>query len=388
MKVIHEVSPQSQSVRSYEAVDASEGAFSEKWLQETLRRHPDVLPTDDIEPAFHPLIPIGREVHTEAGPIDDLFISYAGYLVVVETKLWRNPEARREVIAQLLDYASALARFTYDQVDAATCEYVKKYEGETCASLEEWVESRGGPVDAGFQSRVSRNLKQGRFLLLVVTDEERPAVADMLRRLSAQAWLPINIAVIVVRPFRKEGDPNLLLVPQILGRTEIVERTAVEITVNGATHQVVVEKNRSTEQPSGRTPLTSEVAFWELLRDRSPESEQPGHLLIDSFRRDEFELRLGEGSLIVDALIPDTDTTVPMFFLKSNGKVVFWPRTFARRTKAAHVDDAVGDDYSVGMLRLLGGTTKLGAYRPVQQVSASDLLELAVTFYRRATATS
>ena len=42
-----------------------------------------------------------------------------GYLTLVETKLWRNPEARRTVVAQIIDYASHLSTWTYDELRQA-----------------------------------------------------------------------------------------------------------------------------------------------------------------------------------------------------------------------------------------------------------------------------
>ena len=65
-----------------------------------------------------PIVSLGREIPTAAGPIDNLFLSRNGYLVVVETKLWSNPEARRQVVAQLLDYAAQLRKWRYSNLDA------------------------------------------------------------------------------------------------------------------------------------------------------------------------------------------------------------------------------------------------------------------------------
>ena len=98
-------------------IGEQEGAYQEAWLQELLRQHPDILPAADIEPVFHPLISIGCEVGTDTGSIDNLFISPRGYLVLVETKLWRNPQAKREVVAQAIDYAASLSRWTYSKLD-------------------------------------------------------------------------------------------------------------------------------------------------------------------------------------------------------------------------------------------------------------------------------
>jgi hypothetical protein len=38
---------------------------------------------------------------------------------VVVTKLWRNPESRRAVVTQALDYAAAVSRMTYAEFEQA-----------------------------------------------------------------------------------------------------------------------------------------------------------------------------------------------------------------------------------------------------------------------------
>jgi len=54
-----------------------------------------------------------------AGSLDNLFITREGQLVLVEAKLWRNPEARRKVVAQALDYAAAVFRMSYGELESA-----------------------------------------------------------------------------------------------------------------------------------------------------------------------------------------------------------------------------------------------------------------------------
>jgi len=83
------------------------GEYNEAWLQGLIHAHPEILPVSQIEPGFAALIPAAREVACGHGYIDNLFVTPAGDIVLVETKLWRNGEARREVIAQALDYVSA-----------------------------------------------------------------------------------------------------------------------------------------------------------------------------------------------------------------------------------------------------------------------------------------
>ena len=51
------------------------------------------------------------ELKTPAGPIDNFMVTPSGLPVLVECKLWRNPEARRQVVGQILDYAKELSRW-------------------------------------------------------------------------------------------------------------------------------------------------------------------------------------------------------------------------------------------------------------------------------------
>ena len=70
-------------------------AYDEAWLQELLFRNPELLPIGEIDEAFEPVIPLCRELPTDAGPVDIAYVSESGRLTLVECKLWKNPEARR-----------------------------------------------------------------------------------------------------------------------------------------------------------------------------------------------------------------------------------------------------------------------------------------------------
>ena len=92
--------------------------IGEDWLQNVLDAAPDILPISVIDDRVQGgLVSLGREIGTPAGSIDNLFLSTDGYLVVVETKLWRNPDARRSVIAQILDYAAHVRQWDYTQIE-------------------------------------------------------------------------------------------------------------------------------------------------------------------------------------------------------------------------------------------------------------------------------
>jgi hypothetical protein len=99
--------------------DNSAADYSESWLQDLLYRFPRALPIDEIDDGFSGLIPVCKEMNTPAGAIDVVYITPSGRLVIVEAKLWRNPEARRKVVGQILHYAKALSHWDFDTLDAA-----------------------------------------------------------------------------------------------------------------------------------------------------------------------------------------------------------------------------------------------------------------------------
>lgn len=175
---------------------AGDRPYDESWLQELIRSHPDILPVAEIEPVFSPLAPVGREVMTDSGPIDNLFVSHRGYLVLVETKLWRNPEARREVVAQAIDYGSSLAKWNYARLNESVRAYTREYEGGE-ADLADWVEKRLGPVEGGksfFEGSVAKNLRLGRFLTLIVGDKIRQSVVEMASYVNKFPGLAMDVA--------------------------------------------------------------------------------------------------------------------------------------------------------------------------------------------------
>src|ERR1700686_1798926 len=81
------------------------GTYDERWLQDLLYAHADLMPIDEIEPVFSGAAAVCRELPTPGGPLDLVYVNEHGLLTLVECKLWRNPEARRQVVGQILDYA-------------------------------------------------------------------------------------------------------------------------------------------------------------------------------------------------------------------------------------------------------------------------------------------
>jgi len=213
-------------------VPFDERTVQEGWLQDLLERHPELLPVEDIEPAFAPLIPIGREVSTPAGSIDNLFINPDGYVTLVETKLWRNPEARRQVVAQILDYAKEVSLWDYDQLDGHIRAAARQRRRQDAGPYEMAKASgAAGDLDeAQFVDRVTRNLRRGRLLLIIAGDGIRESVEAMAEYLQQTPQLQFTLALVELLTYQlSPGSAALLVVPQVVARTKEIFRAVVRV---------------------------------------------------------------------------------------------------------------------------------------------------------------
>ena len=115
--------------------------FDERFLQELLVSSPQLLPVSSLRPDVGELICIGREVPTRnSGTMDNLYLSTGGYIVLVETKLWRNPEARRAVVSQVLDYVKDLATRDFEWLNTVWKRFVSDRGLKKCSLLDSVLE--------------------------------------------------------------------------------------------------------------------------------------------------------------------------------------------------------------------------------------------------------
>lgn len=331
---------------------ADERPYDESWLQELIRVHPDVLPVAEIEPVFAPLVPIGREVATDSGPIDNLFVSHRGYLVLVETKLWRNPEARREVVAQAIDYGSSLSKWNYERLNESVRAYTRRHEDEEM-DLVDWVEKRVEPVTGGrafFEESVAKNLKLGRFLTLVVGDRIRQPVVEMVSYVNRFPGLAMDVALVELQCFwlEEKGEWPLLVVPRIVARTEIIERSVVQVTVTqGAEPAVEVRQEKAAEKGKarGRVSLTEE-AFWELLREQTLGAYDPAYRLISEYKgRDGIEVSPSETSVAVRLNVQGTGQQVSLFYVNKKGGLNVWTKFIREKLASLGLPPEAGEYY-------------------------------------------
>jgi hypothetical protein len=150
--------------------------------------------------------------------------------VVVEAKLWRNPESRRKVIGQILDYAKEISRFSFDSLDGAVRAARRKMDGEDPPrGLVDIVSSAVRDLDeARFRDAVARNLRRGEMLLLIVGDGIKEGVGAITDFLEGHASLHFTFGLVEMAIFQMP-DGGQLVQPRVLAQSTIVRRVVVEL---------------------------------------------------------------------------------------------------------------------------------------------------------------
>lgn len=252
----------------YSAGAAAAAAYTEKWLQELIQRCPEVLPTAEIEPGFGQLIPVAMEVSCGHGWIDNLFVTAEGGIVLVETKLWRNPESRRTVVSQALDYAAALSRVSYAEFERAILAAQTSADEAKPSSLYAIVSDQADALEeSAFIDALSLNLRRGRMLVIAAGDgirTEAEALADLLQ---SHAGARFTFALVAIELFRAPDD-QILAVPRTIAKTVLIERGVVRVEEG----RVVVEPLATGSAGHGVTPprtTMTEELFLELMDKRS-----------------------------------------------------------------------------------------------------------------------
>lgn len=212
--------------RRLERVSLADKSFKEDWLQKLIFDAPSILPIDSIEPALGDIVAVAREVPCGHGFIDNLYITPTGGLVLVEAKLWRNPQARREVVAQALDYVAALTTMGYEAFEQSC----RKGTGMQAKSLHALVAARGDALEEpAFIDAVSRNLALGRMLVLLVGDGIRTETETLANMLESHAGAHFTLGLIELGIWRDPAGQDLVVMPTTIARTVMLTRGIVTI---------------------------------------------------------------------------------------------------------------------------------------------------------------
>lgn len=210
-------------------------------FQELIAQYPNLLAIDADNP--RKWLMVSREMplsFEEDGAkllsLDHLFLDQDGIPTLVEVKRSSDTRLRREVIAQMLDYA------------ANAVAYLKT------AEMREKIESNNGELilqddflkdmdEARYWEIVKTNLQAGKIRMLFVADEIPKELKRIVEFLNEQMD-PAEVLAVEIKQFKADSDNIRTIVPMVIGQT------------------IEAQSKKSTPP---REPLLNEKTFIEYL---------------------------------------------------------------------------------------------------------------------------
>lgn len=240
-------------------------ARREHTLRDLLFDHPQVLPVHALDPSYGRVFAVAKELAVPGvGFVDVLLADELGRLVVVECKLWRNPQARREVVGQILDYAREFARWGYEDLQRQVS-VARKREGNVLYALA--CEAGGTLDEASFVDRVTRDLAAGRFLLLVVGDGITEGTRRIGEYLGGQPGLAFEFGLVEIAEYQfvdRSGETRTIVQPRVLAQTATIERHVIRSEVPG----IVIEAAPDPQADQAPRTLSDAGQAWRSYVDR------------------------------------------------------------------------------------------------------------------------
>ena len=179
----------------------------EAFLRDLLFEEPRLIPAREIGVNPEAAVVTLREVGLPgAGSSDVILIDSDGKVVVVECKLAANPEKKRAVIGQVLDYASSLARMSYDDLDERARRVFQRPLHEAMQEkvpTDQWDEDR-------FLTAVSRTLAAGTFGLVIAIDEMDADLSRIVRYVSSRSSGSLRIFGLEMR-YHTQDDVEVII---------------------------------------------------------------------------------------------------------------------------------------------------------------------------------
>jgi hypothetical protein len=256
----------------------------ESWLQELLFTHPELVPLDRIDPDAGVFVPVCRELPLPGvggSVFVDIFgLTPAGRPVLIECKLWRNPDARRKVVGQILEYAALLQRWTYSDLQSRVANRLQMRADNPLFDI---VRGRHSDrVEARFVETVSNCLATGDFDLVIAGDGIRTdlhAIANFIENRTIA-----RLALVEYQVWTDSTGPKVVL-PSIPFRDEVVTR---QVIVDQDGHALKLSEPQETQEEVERTvnPAAAERRsvnrqFWESLIQQAkfthPDQPPPRH---------------------------------------------------------------------------------------------------------------
>ncbi len=196
------------------------GSNLEAGLQNLVEHYPEILSGSQVKPGGEEpprFALLCSEIAINNWFLDSLLVDQDGVLTLVESKLVENPESRRAVVGQIIEYAAyASQAWAHGNLREQVSTYWHKRGRDAESAIFSLFD---GPIDLDwFWSRVEENLAQNKLRLILATDKLRPSVRRIVEFLNGELR---NVEILALElTFYGEDADSVVVVPRIVGQTQ------------------------------------------------------------------------------------------------------------------------------------------------------------------------
>ena len=267
--------------------------------------------------------------------LDHLFLDQDGVPTLVEIKRASDPRVRREVVAQMLDYAANAARWWKAQDIERWLEERCRREGSDSATQLSDQLGVPEPEKESYWRRVETNLKSKTLRLIFVADKIERELSAIVEFLNEQMR---SVTVVALELSLFSNGSERILTPRLFGLTADAE---AQKRVSGAPDISVDEWLASVAQ---QTTIESSRKFVNLMKDFGASA------------------RTARGSICFDFEIGDK--RLALFYLRGSGKAALSLYNLAKlapfadeNQRRALCDDLMSQGLKLSPARLNGEPT-------------------------------
>lgn len=303
------VQPNSQT----EPMDAVRCKDENKELQLLLENNPNLLPGDQINPEdprrwllVKSEMPVqDPSTGGDRWTIDHFFVDQSGIPTFVECKRFKDTRSRREVVAQMIDYAANGHYFWTKSMIREHATTTALGKGRKLEEAIRALQPDFGPDVESFLEAVENNLRQGQIRLVFFLEEAPRELKSIVEFLNNQME---RSEVLIVEAFQFEKNGVRVVVPALFGYREEARLIKKAVTVSTRTYN-----------------QWDAESFFEDAEKRLSEADADriGSLYKFLAQNDQFVMRWGTGKTTgsINVVIPDVSSK-SLISIRSDGKIV------------------------------------------------------------------
>ncbi len=240
----------------------SETAYAaEDVLQQLIEHHPEILAGDDATHGRLVLVRreagvTDREAAAARWSLDHLYLDARGVPTLVEVKRSSDTRSRREVVAQMLDYA-ANAKTSFSA--AGMIEWLEETARQRGSTGADVLREAFGVEDIGdYWQTVATNLEAERFRLVFVSDSIGSELRRIIEFLNSQ-MSRTEVLALEIKQYTDADGAHQTIVPRVIGDT--TEARAVK---DATARPSRLDRETLLGALQGRSPVAAQAAGFIL----------------------------------------------------------------------------------------------------------------------------